>query len=186
MKIADNIYKAYFYAQKDCLYYNEIKEISKLSDSSLSRSLKELTKSKVLSKLKTKSNTYYKILDKKYFSLEFSKIAYENFKNLNAGVKIPLKNFLKNVPLDVFTIILFGSSSIKEEKDGSDIDILVVSDKKLEFDKIKNDVNITSNYPLSIFQCDIEELIHAKDSLVLQAKKTGFPIYKEQNFYEVN
>lgn len=35
MKAKDKIFLAYFLAKKNSLYYNEIKELSKLSDSSL-------------------------------------------------------------------------------------------------------------------------------------------------------
>ncbi len=185
MKAIDNVYNAYFISKKDNLYYNEIKELSKLSDSSLSRVLKELTNSNILSKQETKSNTYYKIKDKKVFVLEFSKIAYNQFQNLNIGVKVPLKNFLKEITNNITTIILFGSASIKQEQDGSDIDILVVSNDKIDLDELKNKINITSNYPISIFSCNLDQFNSNKDNLIIQAKKTGFPIYKEQNFYEV-
>ncbi len=185
MKAIESIYFAYFQADKNNLYYNEIKELSKLSDSSLSRALKELTKDKILTKTTNKSNTYYKINDKKIFEIEFSKFAYKKFQNLNSGVKVPLKNFLKDVKNNIFTIILFGSASIKEEQDGSDIDILIVNNEKTDYEKLKNKVNIVSNYPISIFTCNIDDFNNNNDNIIIQAKKTGFPIYKEQNFYEV-
>lgn len=185
MKAIDEIYLAYFQAKKGNLYYNEIKELSNLSDSSLSRALKELTKNKILTKTTTKSNTFYKINDKKIFGLEFSKLALKNFKNLNLGVKIPLKNFLKEVSNEIFSIVLFGSASIKEEQEESDIDILIIQNEKINYEELKNKVNIVSNYPISIFYSTIEEFNNNGDNIVIQAKKTGFPIYKEQNFYEV-
>ena len=42
-----------------------------------------------------------------------------------------------------------------------------------------------SKYPLSIFQCSVEKFLENKDHVIIQAKTTGFPIYGEQNFYEV-
>lgn len=185
MKGFENIFYAYYVAKKDNLYYNEIKELSSLSDSSLSRGLKELVKTNIINKKETKSNTYYKIKDKKRFTLEFSKFAFNQFENLNTGIKMPLKNFLKGISNNVYTIVLFGSSSRKEEQEGSDIDLLIISEKEVNLDKLKEDVNITSNYPISIFYSNIEEFEKTKDHVIIQAKKTGFPIFKEQNFYEV-
>ena len=119
MKALPKIYKAYFLSKKNKLYYNEIKELSRLSDSSLTRVLKELVKQKILSIEKTKSNTFYQINNKKQFTLKFSEIATQKFNKLNLGVKVPLRNFLKNISKEIYTVILFGSTSSKEEQKGN-------------------------------------------------------------------
>ena len=54
----------------------------------------------------------------------------------------------------------------------------------IEFIKSKKEINSASNYPLSIFQSSIDKFNENKDDVIIQARKTGFPIYKEQNFYE--
>src|SRR3989338_5827843 len=115
MKPEDKIYKAYFESKKNSLYFNEIKELSKLSDSSLTNTLNRLIKNNTLIQEKTKSNTFYKIKDKKLFALKFSEIAIQKFSELNTGIKIPLRNFLKDIPQEIYTLVLFGSASRKEE-----------------------------------------------------------------------
>ena len=184
MKPEDKIYKAYFESKKLSLYFNEIKELSKLSDSSLANTLNKLVKSNTLTQEKTKSNTFYKIKDKKLFTLKFSEIAMQEFNNLNLGVKVPLKNFFNNIPKEIYTIVLFGSASIKEEQKGSDIDLLIVTDKKIDLTPNKKEAEITSKHPISLFQATIDQFLKNKDDVIIQARKTGFPIYKEQNFYE--
>lgn len=184
MKPEDKVYKAYFESKKPSLYFNEIKELSKLSDSSLTNTLSKLTKNSVLIQEKTKSNTFYKIKDKKLFALKFSEIAINKFNSLNIKVKTPLRNFLKNIPKDVYTIILFGSTSRKEEQKESDVDLLIVAEKNIDLRNNKKEAEITSKYPISLFHATIQEFINNKDDVIIQAKKTGFPIYKEQNFYE--
>ncbi len=185
MKSENKIYKAFFKENKEKLYYNQIKEITNLSHSSLQNILKKLVELKILKLIKTKSNTFYKILDKKRFALEFSGIAIRKFNELNTNVNNPLRHFLKNINKEIYTIILFGSASIKEEKKGSDIDILIVSNKKINLDNNKKEAEITSNYPISLFKATIKQFIQNTDDIIIQARKTGFPIYKEQNFYEV-
>ncbi len=101
MKPEEKIYKAYFESKKSNLYFNEIKELSKLSDSSLVNTLNRLTKNSILTQEKTKSNTFYKIKDKKLFTLKFSEIAIQKFNDLNLSVKTPLKNFLKNIQMEI-------------------------------------------------------------------------------------
>ena len=184
MKPDDKVFKAYYESKKNILYFNEIKELSKLSDSSLANTLNKLVKNNLLIKEKTKSNTFYKIKDKKLFSLKFSEIAIQKFNSLNLNVKNPLRNFLKNIPKEIYTIVLFGSTSRKEEHNSSDIDLLIVTDKKINLNDNKKEAEITSKHTISLFQATISQFIENKDDIIIQARKTGFPIYKEQNFYE--
>jgi len=185
MKAEEKIFKAFLGINEPRLYYNQIKEYTNLSHSSLQNSLKKLKEENTLLEEKTKSNTFYKIKDKKLTSLRFSEIALKKFNKLNLNVKTPLKNFLKNLPEEIYTIILFGSSSRKQETKKSDIDLLIISNKKIDLLKNKKEAEITSKHPISIFQATIAQLKNNKDDIVIQARKTGFPVYKEQNFYEV-
>ena len=185
MKPEEKIYKAYFDSKKSTLYFNEIKELSTLSDSSLTNTLNKLTKNSILAQEKTKSNTFYKIKDKKLFALKFSEIAAQKFNSLNLNIKVPLRNFLKNISSEIYTIVLFGSASRKEEQKDSDIDLLIVTNKKLDLAKNKKEAEITLKHPLSLFQATIFQFTKNTDDIIIQARKTGFPIYKEQNFYEV-
>lgn len=185
MKPEDKIYRAYFESKKTSLYFNEIKELSGLSDSSLANALKKLTGSGVLAQEKTKSNTFYKMNDPKIFSLKFSEIAIQRFNGLNIGVKNPLRHFLNNIPKETYTVVLFGSASRKEEQKGSDIDLLIVANKKIDVMDNKKEAEITSKHPISVFHATIDQFVHNKDDVIIQARKDGFPIYREQNFYEV-
>ncbi|MBI2133141.1 nucleotidyltransferase domain-containing protein [Candidatus Woesearchaeota archaeon] len=185
MNAEEKIYEAFFELKQPKLYYNQIKEHTILSHSSLQNALEKLTKANVLDEEKTKANTFYKIKDKKLFALKFSEIAMRKFNSLSPNVKVPLKNFLKNIPENIFTIILFGSASRKEETNESDIDILVVSGKKPDLSINKKEAEITSKHPLSLFNATISQFKDNKDDIIIQARKTGFPIHKEQSFYEV-
>src|SRR3989344_6071439 len=111
MNAEDKVYWAFFELKQPKLYYNQIKEHAKLSHSSLQNALEKLTKANVLDEEKTKANTFYKIKDKKFFALKFSEIAMRKFNSLSPNIKVPLKNFMKNIPEDIFTIVLFGSAS---------------------------------------------------------------------------
>lgn len=185
MKAEDKVLQAYFISKSHRLYYSQLKEISALSHSSLQNTLKQLIAKKILKEDKQKSNVFYEILNKKLFSLKFSEIALQKFKVLNRGVRIPLQEFLTTLPKDIFSIVLFGSASKNEEKRGSDIDILIVSKERYNFEEEVKNTNIVSNYPLNLFHCSVTEFIEGTDHIIIQAKKTGFPIKGEQNFYEV-
>ncbi|MFH1682880.1 MAG: nucleotidyltransferase domain-containing protein [Candidatus Woesearchaeota archaeon] len=185
MKPEDKVYLAYFESKKPSLYFNELKELSKLADSSLANTLNRLVETGILTKEATRSNTYYRIKDRKIFALKFSEIAIHRFNSLNPNIKIPLRNFLKNTSEEVYTIILFGSVSRKEEQRNSDIDLLIISNKKIDLSKNKKEAEITSKHLLSLFKATVSQFKKNTDDVIIQARKTGFPIYKEQNFYEV-
>lgn len=185
MKPEEKIYKAYLESKQNKLYFSQLKEYTKLSNSSLQNVLDKMIKNKLLILNKTKSNTFYEIKDKKMFSLKFSELAVDRFNKLNPNVKAPLINFLKNMPKEIYTTVLFGSSSMKQENKESDIDLLIISEKKINLEKNKKEAEIISKYDLSLFNATLNEFMENKDPVIIQARKTGFPIYKEQNFYEV-
>ena len=185
MNAEEKIYEAYLKLRSEKLYFNQLKELTKLSNSSLQNVLNKLIKDKSLSIDKKISNTFYEIKNKKFFSLKFSEIAIKNFEKLDVEIKVPLKNLIEQMPNEIFTIVFFGSASRNEHKKDSDIDLLIVDDNKNDFEKIKKDVNNVSNYPISIFKSTIKQFYENKDHVIIQARKTGFPIYREQNFYEV-
>ena len=179
------IYNAYFTARKRQLYFNELKELSGLSDSSLSNTLQQLVTQNILLKKPTKATTHYAIHNKRLLTLKFSELALQTFQTLKPNIRIPLEHFINNTPQTTFTIILFGSASRQQERTDSDIDLLVVTDHKTNFTTQKQKAEVTATHPLSIFTCTTQAFISGDDDVILQAKKTGFPIYKEQNYYEV-
>lgn len=197
MKTEEKIYYAFYKNKKEWLYFNELKRHTSLSNSSIQNALRKLSESKEIVKNKETSNIFYRLSSKNKIALNFSAIDLERLENLNFNVKIPLKDFLENSPRQVEFIILFGSASRKEEKNDSDIDLLVVlhkfSDNKLQekyeaeikagFEKARKAVNSRSNYSLSIAFTNIEEFKTSKDHLVLQAKETGFPIFGNFQYY---
>ncbi|MFW6009322.1 MAG: nucleotidyltransferase domain-containing protein [Nanoarchaeota archaeon] len=200
MKPIEKIYFAFFKAKKNQLYFNELKKISGLKDSSLNKNLKELVDKKEIKKEKEKSNTYYSLKNKQLKSVYFAKFAIEKFQNLNYKVKIPLQDFLKEIN-NIKYIIHFGSSSRAEEKEDSDIDLLVVLNSfenddlnKLyqkeitqNIEEIKQKTNVTSIYPISCFYIDEQNFINVKeDYVVLSAKETGYPIYNQAEYYLKN
>ncbi len=178
-------FNAFFVSKKNKLYFNELKDLTSMSNSSLQNILNKLLEQNIIFREKTKSNVFYGIKDKKFFSLMFSFLALKKFESLNFNVKISLKNFLEKVKMDSCFIVLFGSSVNNSLDENSDIDILLVYNKKIKsLDKILFEINSSSLYPLSVFQCSLKDFRKNDDKIIIQAKNTGFPIFNEQRFYE--
>lgn len=197
IKPIDKIFIAFFESKEEKLYFNQLQKLTNLSPSSLNNTIKLLKTQKILKEIKTLSNTYYYIFDKDLKNIEFSKIALSKFNSLNYQITFPIKEFINEIE-NVKSILLFGSSSRGEQKDGSDIDLLVIinsfKNKKLNkiyFEEISNLIenakqkaNSISLYPLSVFIIDEENFVNnKKDYLIQSAKNTGFPIYNREQYY---
>lgn len=191
----DRVYRAFFGEKESSLYYNQIKELTRLSHSSLQNTLKKLVKDKELKIQKTKSNMFYELTNKNK-SIEFARIILDMIENLNLDVKIPVKEVVQKAPKAVHAILFFGSASIGQEQESSDIDLLVILENfkseefqklyekeiKKEMGEIKKEIMSKSIYPLSITYVTKEEFNKQDDFLIREAKETGYPIINQLNY----
>ena len=196
---AERVYYAFYSSKKKRLYFNEMRASLKMSISSLQNALKKLEKNREIEKNKEKGNVFYSLKNKEIKALNFAKFDIQRIENLNINVKIPIKEFLEKTR-NVAFILLFGSSSRKEEKRGSDIDLLIVTyyfeDKKLneiyqkeirkKIEEIKKIVNAKSLYLLSIAFVDENEFSTRKDYMLDEAKKTWICVYNQTDYYLKN
>ena len=194
----EKIYKAYYDTKKLRMYFNEIKEITKLSNSSLQNAISKLIDKKIVIKEKEKSNTFYRLNDINVIKFEFSKLDIQRIEDLDINVKIPLKELIKTTKGNISFALIFGSASRREETKKSDIDILIVlnnfNDKRLQklyetetiniFEEEKKRLDAISNHHFSFFFCTTKQFKISKDHIISQAKTTGFPIIGNQSYYE--
>lgn len=197
LKPEEKIYFAFYSKRKDMLYFNEIRELTSMSISSLQNAILKLEKNKEINKVKEKAHIFYKLKNEQLIALNFTKFDITKTENLNINIKIPLKKFLSEIPKEIDFIMLFGSASRKQEKKESDIDLLIVlhnfknenlqkeyeKEIKNEITKIKEKINAISNHSLSLFYTNTEEFINSKDRVIKEAKQTGFCIYNNLNHY---
>ena len=193
----EKIYFAFYETKKKMLYYNQIKEHTGLSDSSLQNALKKLNKE--MASIREKANTFYLLKDKAKAKIRFTLFDCEKLERLNMDVKVPVKRFLAEMPKSVSFVILFGSASRKQEKDGSDIDLLVVmhsfKSKKLQklyedeikaaFEQMEEKISASSIYPLNIFYTTRNSYLKDDDRVAVEAKQSGFCIVGNMDYYEV-
>ena len=196
----NRIFEVFFETKQEKIYFNELRKLTKSSNSSLQNALNKLEKEKTIQKQKTLSNTFYKLNNKEKRAIEFTKIALKKLNNLNYNIRIPLKEFVNLIPQQIYTIILFGSTAIKKETKNSDIDILIVLHKfeneslqklyekkiRSEIDKAEKEINSRTLYPLSLFITDKEEFIKNNDFVIKEAKSKGFSIKNQYNYYLEN
>jgi len=199
LKPAEKIYKAFYDERNGKLYFNQLKEITGLGDSSLSNALTTLRQNKEIEAIKSKANTFYNLRDKNIAKINFTFFDNDKLERLESNIKIPVKKFLSEIPKSISFIILFGSASRKQERKDSDIDILVVLHKfnnpklqkeyeleiKKEIEKLKNRISAASLHPITVFYTTVNEFKSSDDRLIIEARNTGFCIDGNLTYYEV-
>ncbi len=199
LKPTEKVYRAFYDTRRSLLYFNQLKEITGLSDSSLANALRKLKESNEIEQIKEKSNTFYKLKDIGLSKIYFTLFDYQRFESLSSSVKIPVRRFLSEMPKCLCFVILFGSAARQQAREESDIDILVVlhkfGDQKLqteyknimrgEIESLRERVSAISIYPVSVIYTDIDDFVNSEDRLVTEAKNTGFCISGDLEYYEV-
>jgi transcription initiation factor IIE alpha subunit len=112
----EKIYKAFYNTEETELYYNQLKEITKLSDNSIQNALKKLERNREVGVNKQKANTYYSLKNKSLTAIQFTFFDHEKLENLKSSINIPVKKFLSEMPKSIVFIILFGSASRRQER----------------------------------------------------------------------
>ncbi|MFH1174159.1 MAG: nucleotidyltransferase domain-containing protein [archaeon] len=199
MRAEDKVFSAFHESRQAKLYFSQIKDATKLSNSSLQNALEKLEKNGLIKKEETKANTFYILPASPATHVRFAQLDILRFDNLHRNIRLPLIEFIKNIPRSVVTVLLFGSAARKTEEKKSDIDILIVlhsfSTRQLQkhyeqemLTKIENarqDAQAISLHRISTAITTTQQLREDKDHLLIQARDTGFPIYNQQQYYEV-
>jgi len=113
----DKVYFAFYQSKKKSMYFNEIRDKTKMSISSLQNALLKMEKLKQVNKVKEKGNTFYSLVVGEVKSLIFTKLDLQKLNSLNINVKVPLNEFV--AVLDkvafVFYLVLLRESKKKRE-----------------------------------------------------------------------
>lgn len=192
------VYEAFYELKEEMLYFNEIKDFSKLADSSLSNLLKSMVADKQLKKTSKKYHTYYKLIDKEKTKVYFTLLDINKVNSLNYKIKVIIKELIKQIPNEINFASLFGSTLTNKMNKNSDIDILIVlnkfDDEKLQklYDKeiiskineIISKLNARSLYPLSIHYSYNYDFLNNPSILDKEVKNKGLIIKNHHNYYE--
>jgi len=162
-------------------YLNQIYELSEIkSKNNLIKNLNILVGHKILKKEKNKSNTFYSINYNNNLSLsilnlinmvKFQKLPFEKRKAIEDVIVLSKPNLA----------ILFGSTAKGNFTKQSDIDLLLVYNKKPKID-IKE---VTERYGVKINQIILEfKELDERNETIKHILKTGYPLIGYLYFYK--
>ncbi|MCX6748651.1 MAG: nucleotidyltransferase domain-containing protein [Candidatus Pacearchaeota archaeon] len=172
------------------LYFSEILRETKLTQNTTLKHLKNLQISSLVISNKKIGNTFYRINAKnpQIYSL-FSYFDYKRFNELPSERKRAIDEFFDKLKVQPLIALIFGSTAKGTFGKQSDIDILLIYNKKeAENKKIKEDIEAVTGVKIQIFIIDIdyfkEQILKEDDKVITHAIKTGFVITGFDKFYK--
>ncbi len=182
----------------ECFYRNKLKEIyfseilreTGLTPNTTLKHLKNLQSYSLIISTKKIGNTFYKIYRRN--PQIYSILSYFDFKRFN---ELPLERrraineFLDKLSIKPLIAVVFGSTAKGTFGKESDIDILLIFNKKEKTDKkLKENIEAITGVKIQLFIIDFnyfkEQILKENDKVITHAIKTGFPIVGFDNFYK--
>ncbi len=171
------------------LYFSEILRETNLTQNTTLKHLDKLQKLNLITTTKTQAHTFYKVNINNFqiYSI-FSYFDYQRYNQLPTSRKRAIKQFLDYLITKPLIAIIFGSTAKNTFTKESDIDILLIFNKKEETDKkILTDLEATTGFHIQAFTIDYhyfqEQILKEEDKVITHAIKTGFVMSGHDHFY---
>lgn len=179
-----------FYGDKCAkIHLRDIARKTKLNENSASRFLKMLEKYKILHSKKDGNLKKYELLKNNVVYSIMGHFDVIKFDNLSAMRKNAVLYFLQKLKEQPIIAVLFGSTAKNIHTETSDIDLLLIVNKKIDTREAEYYVNAQTATKISPIQISLkelkEELKLKNDAVVQSAINTGYPVTNHIEFYRL-
>ncbi len=185
----DKILECFYRNRDKSLYFSEILRETKLTPNTTLKHLKSLQDQSLILSNKQIGNTFYKINSKNHqiYSI-FSYFDYGRLNELPGARRRAIIEFLDKMTVQPLIVLVFGSTAKKTFTSESDIDILLVFNKKeIDDSNIKKDIEAITGAKLQTFIIGLdylkEQVTTESDNTITHAIKTGFVVSGHDKFY---
>lgn len=172
------------------MYFSEILRETGLTQNTTLKHLHNLKELNLITASKQIGNTFYRVNPKnpELFSI-FSYFDYKRMNDLPSPRKRAIQEFLDKIVSKPLIVILFGSTVKGTFTKESDIDLLLIFNKKEEqMNKLKKEIEAVTGTKIQTFIIDYayfrEQLVKKEDQVFLHAIKTGCVITGHYFFYK--
>lgn len=179
-----------FYEDKIKKYHlREISRLVKVHEPAASKALNVLEKEKILKSEKDANlKKYYLRKTERVYSI-FTVFDIERFDILPNIRKNAIKYYLNNLKEQPVFAILFGSTAKGSFRDESDMDVLLITNTKINTENAEKEADALTGIKISTFQMSYNnfliELKMKDDKVVQSALNSGYPIINHVRYYEV-
>ena len=179
-----------FYRDKTVkLHLREIARQAELFEPSVYRFLNSLEKDQILKFEKDGNLKKYSVKQNIRVYFLFEAFDLERFEKLPSIRRNAIKTYLNNLPEKPVFAILFGSTAKGNYKEDSDIDILLVTNNKINAEKAEKETNALTAMKMSTFQIMFKDFVidlkMKEDKVVQSAINSGYPLINHIQYYEV-
>lgn len=186
----EKILECFYRNRQKELYFSEILRETKLTQNTTLKHLKNLQVNKLILSNKKIGNTFYRINPKnpQIYSI-FSYFDYKRLNDLPSERKKAINEFLDKIKTKPLIALIFGSTAKGTFGKDSDIDILLIFNKKEASDrKLKENIESITGVKIQTFIIDLdyfkEQILKEEDKVIIHAIKTGFTITGFDKFYK--
>ncbi len=183
------ILKLFYEDKKANLHLREIARRTKLYANSAMRFLNQLEDEGLLISKKDGNLKKYKIKKSEKLNNIFSFFDIERLNKLSLARRRAINYFLDKLIEKPLIALLFGSTAKETFRKNSDIDLLLIVNKKINVDKAKDYVDAQVGIKINCFQITYDEFLKEiklkEDKVIQSALNTGYPIFNQMLFYEV-
>ena len=171
------------------IYFSEILRETRLTQNTTLKHLKVLEEAGLIISIKKIGNTFYRVLNSPQIYALFAYFDYQRLNALPSARKRALLDFLDNLNIKPLIALVFGSTAKGVFEKESDIDLLLVYNKKEKKDeKTEKEIKAITGVSVQSFIIDYnyfkENLTSESDKVVTHAIKTGFVASGFDLFYK--
>lgn len=184
-----NILRIFYENKSERFHLREIARKAKLHEPSTSKFLRDLEKDNIL---KSKKNGNQKEYSLKYNSKTFQIFQlfdFLKFEELPSIRKNAINYFFKELKEKPLIMFIFGSTAKKTFNENSDIDILLITNSKINTEEAEKNSEALTGIKISVFQMNLNQFYNEvklkKDLVIQSAIGTGYPIFNNIFYYEV-
>jgi predicted transcriptional regulator len=180
---------ALFYKDKKAkIHLRHIARKAGLNENSTTRFLDGLVKENILAYEKDGNLKKYGINVSNATYLIFSIFDLEKFNNLPSIRKNSINYFFNSLKEKPIIMILFGSTSKENYEKDSDVDLLLIVNKKIDAEKAERYAESQTGISINCFQISYSEFLKEiklkNDRVIASAINTGYPIMNHIKYYE--
>lgn len=177
-----------FYENKDSkIHLRELARKTNLYGQSIVRYTKALEKDILQSEKDGNQKKYSTRKNKKVYAI-YTIFDINKLEKLPEIRKNAIQTYLKNLPEQPVHAILFGSTAKENYTKDSDIDIFIITNKKIDTTEAEKETDNQTAIKISSFQIThkdfIKELKLKEDKVMQSAITTGYPIINHIRYYE--
>ena len=186
----EKILECFYKNRNKEIYFSEILRETKLTQNTTLKHLKNLKENNLILSIKKIGNTFYKVnLNNPQIYSIFSFFDYKKLNNLPFERKKSITEFLNKIRIKPLICLIFGSTAKGTFDKKSDIDILLVYNKKeSQNKKLKEEIESITGVKIQTFIIDFdyfkEQILKQKDKVISHAIKTGFVVTGFNYFYQ--